>query len=691
MVDSTFDPLLRALDYLEQYGASTTTEVAAHLQLPLLKARSELKNAVALGFVSEIDHKWVLLRQAASSGELSTQLRKLVQEVPSGKSGHIARKTGLDRKFLDRWLGSLENISFKQDRRFRWIFQSPTNHSEHSCEERKDPQQDFIQAPLDKDLLVMAPPGTGKTHALVERLAWMSRSLPDPIDMASVCVLSFTNNAVNEITSRLKDLAGRPEVNDSVRYVSVRTFDSFAGRCLVKAGLPVSADFEKNILEFIKQLKTEFGSHDSPELLGNIRWLLIDEVQDLSGIRAVMVHTLAQYLMNSRGVYFSFLGDRHQGIYNHSEGGDGTESFVDYQKQIIQGRNHESYAFRKSYRYSDESFAEFMEKARTILDGSTPENDKLQQLIEVLPKLNVSAVDDFLTADVRQVAILTGRNTKVAQIAHWLKSRGIEYSVSEGAQSKLLWPLWVWGLFCQWKQPQMSRTVFMAKASKFENCEVMYQALQSQGVADAHSIYVDALSEQVYSHPWRGSEANQRQSENTVIVSTIHKAKGLQYDKVLVISDDCKFAKEDQARLLYVAMTRAKDSVYAIGFNELTESVAQKNILKGMDHYYYDSLFNFQHENISTLKYVYSLLSSAALSGTGRFKIKSINDQQWLCVFDGFKDRWFPFIRWYRQSPTTDLRPDYWVTIAWPDDDVIYKSVFGSNLLLPLPVFTGGK
>jgi superfamily I DNA/RNA helicase len=66
--------------------------------------------------------------------------------------------------------------------------------------------------------------------------------------------------------------------------------------------------------------------------------------------------------------------------------------------------------------------------------------------------------------------------------------------------------------------------------------------------------------------PYHGKMDKQEKSENqnafingeTIFVSTIHKAKGKEFDNVFVLLDNYNAATDEAKRQLYVAMTRAK-------------------------------------------------------------------------------------------------------------------------------------
>ena len=58
-----------------------------------------------------------------------------------------------------------------------------------------------------------------------------------------------------------------------------------------------------------------------------------------------------------------------------------------------------------------------------------------------------------------------------------------------------------------------------------------------------------------------------RQEQETVIVSTMHKAKGREFDNVYIMLDNYQMQKEEEKRTLYAAMTRAKENLH-IHYNQ---------------------------------------------------------------------------------------------------------------------------
>lgn len=75
-------------------------------------------------------------------------------------------------------------------------------------------QADFILQPLNYDCFLSACPGSGKTHSVSLKFAyeinnWISRT-------SGIAVLSFTNNAANEIKNRANNILKEKQVESLI-------------------------------------------------------------------------------------------------------------------------------------------------------------------------------------------------------------------------------------------------------------------------------------------------------------------------------------------------------------------------------------------------------------------------------------------------------------------------------------------
>ncbi|KAG1883398.1 P-loop containing nucleoside triphosphate hydrolase protein, partial [Suillus subluteus] len=88
----------------------------------------------------------------------------------------------------------------------------------------------------DSPLQILAGPGSGKTKVLTSRIAYMI--LHHRMDPSSICAVTFTNKASNEMRARLLKLIGK----DSVDKVKLGTFHAICALFLRKYGTSVGLD-----------------------------------------------------------------------------------------------------------------------------------------------------------------------------------------------------------------------------------------------------------------------------------------------------------------------------------------------------------------------------------------------------------------------------------------------------------------
>ena len=164
-------------------------------------------------------------------------------------------------------------------------------------------QRAVSEAPVGARQLVIAGPGTGKTHTLVARLAHLVEE--EEVFPGAVLALSFSRAAVNELRRRL-----RASGDDASRIVPV-TFDSFATRILAN----VDPDGEWTTKSFDGRIEAAIGKiAQIGESLDEVKHVVVDELQDLVGVRMRFVRAL----LKEFDAGFTLLGDPAQGIYDFS-------------------------------------------------------------------------------------------------------------------------------------------------------------------------------------------------------------------------------------------------------------------------------------------------------------------------------------------------------------------------------------
>jgi AAA domain len=193
-------------------------------------------------------------------------------------------------------------------------------------------QRAVIEAAPSEFLLVIAPPGAGKTAVACARVAWLAQNEVPP---ASMLMISFTRVAVAEFKERVKKLA--PDVPD-IHGVEVSTLDSLAYRIL--KGLDEDADqdslmggYEQNIERATQKIRS--GDAAICDWIRHYQHILIDEAQDLVGVRAKLVTEILRCRASECGA--TVFGDPAQAIYGFTteddEDGSASMSFFEALEQ----------------------------------------------------------------------------------------------------------------------------------------------------------------------------------------------------------------------------------------------------------------------------------------------------------------------------------------------------------------------
>ena len=184
-------------------------------------------------------------------------------------------------------------------------------------------QAAIVSAPAERNMLVLAGPGAGKTRVVVHRVAFLLRV--KRIQPQSILVLCFNRSAVMGLRRRLRDLVG-----NEMGRVTTLTFHGLAlrltGRSPVVAAKGESEDgfdFSEMIREAIELLRGHtdaLGFADgSPwdALVGKFSHILVDEYQDIDEEQYELVSLLTGKVAKEydRQMTIMAVGDDDQNIY----------------------------------------------------------------------------------------------------------------------------------------------------------------------------------------------------------------------------------------------------------------------------------------------------------------------------------------------------------------------------------------
>ncbi len=425
-------------------------------------------------------------------------------------------------------------------------------------------------------LLVSAGPGTGKTHTLVARLVHLAGESAE-LRASEILVLSFTRVAVREIRERARAAGG------AVRRVRGCTFDSFATWLL--SGLRDTE--ELSLLNYDDRIAAAnmLDDEELREGLEGVRHVIVDEVQDLVGIRAEFVQRL---LAAAGGVGFTILGDPAQAIYGFSVTGSTLQrsnaDFLGWVREQFAG-SLEEVSFDVDMRTRDAS-ARVVGWARSSLLDEDVEplsvGSRMGAAILDLPRLSSLKQLSFAarSSDAR-TAVLCRTNGEALVVSDHLWRLGIGHELKRPSADRLV-PAWVALLGTASRGTIITREEFdqVACGQLVESSDDAWRLLRRATKGSGRQLDLTMLRRTISMSGF--PDELTRPGPETLVVSTVHRAKGREFDAVALIEPRPPQAHEqswDDVRLLFVALTRATTDYWVIvrlrEFSEMTKRVVR--------------------------------------------------------------------------------------------------------------------
>jgi ATP-dependent DNA helicase RecQ len=493
-------------------------------------------------------------------------------------------------------------------------------------------QQAIVAAPLEGNYLVLAGPGAGKTRVIVHRVAWLLREcmvLPE-----AIMVLAYNRSAANEIRRRLWALVGA-----DAGGVSVQTLHGLAMRLtgtsyVVAIERGDAVDFGEVIRQATKRMRAAEQNPDSVDgsavndgpsilrdrLLSGLRFLLVDEYQDINGDHYDLISAVAGRTLNTEEdrVALTVVGDDDQNIYAF----DGAN--VSYIREFEADYAARRYALVENYRSTKHiihSTNDVIERAHERMKAGQP--IRADHARRKQPDGGELAAFDPVTEGRVQVLEVPRNPHQEVQIAlaELQRLHALVAQAAGGTSGQ-------WGRFAviarRWEdlEPmatlcrkrcipvQMQRdgsalglhttregnallALLSGQSRRIKRRRVLirsgvlwrwfrrrfqvppdglidhpYRAALAQFILDTESVasgrefVVDDLIESLYDFGAVGKPTSSARPNSPLVLMTAHRAKGLEFDHVLILdSGGWQGRGDDERRLLYVAMTRARKSL----------------------------------------------------------------------------------------------------------------------------------
>ena len=419
-------------------------------------------------------------------------------------------------------------------------------------------QREIIDDKQSKYIVVAAGPGSGKTRVLVHKLA--SLLLMEDVKHEQLLMLTFSRAAATEFKKRLIELVG-----GAAHFVDIKTFHSYSFDLIGRNGSLEEAD---SVVGRAAEM-IENGEVEESKIAKSV--LVIDEAQDMSADDFRLVKAL---MLQNEEMRVIAVGDDDQNIYAFR----GSDSA--YLKSLITDYQATLYELTDNYR-SDQAIVDYAN--HFVLQ--IPNRMKQTPIVAVSKERGTVLQSSGLEMKgAGTTAVLTVTNEQTLQVAHLLRQQGKHVRLIQATDGFRFVNLAEVRYFFkqlgnsedgsisteQWNEAKR-RTEETYSTSK---CLGILRQFFSDFEATHKSYYRSDLWEFVLES---SIEDFITAEGNTVFVSTIHKAKGREFDNVHLLLGGIQRMDNDILRAIYVGITRAKHNLYL--YNDVSFLISQPSIV----------------------------------------------------------------------------------------------------------------
>lgn len=476
-------------------------------------------------------------------------------------------------------------------------------------------QKEIIDDHESRCIVVAAGPGSGKTRVLVHKLA--SLLLLEDVKHEQLLMLTFSRAAATEFKQRLMQLIG-----NAAHFVEIKTFHSYCFDLLGRVGnLDEAGDVVKQAAEMINNGEVE------PNRISKTV-LVIDEAQDMSKDDYALVTALMKANEEMRVIA---VGDDDQNIYEFR----GSNSRYLYElTQTEHSRFIEMTENYRSLRHIVDTANDFARNIRqriksTPIISMSQEDGEVrivkhpyeilekkvymyQPILEDVTRLLGSNASKEADASSRKknetISILTQTNEEAVIMLAFLHSHNIKAKLVQSMDGLRFWNLAEVRYFLkkidqgikETKSPIIPDDIWEAAKQqtfqKYASSQALPYLRRSLQVFEQtnRAKYYSDLREFVFES---SVEDFCDISKSDIVVSTIHKAKGHEFDHVLMLITHPEHPTDDILRRYYVGMTRAKRTLTIHTNGNLFDS------LKSAQHLYDAQAYDEPNEIVLQLSH----------------------------------------------------------------------------------------
>jgi len=454
-------------------------------------------------------------------------------------------------------------------------------------------QANIVKDSESKYTVVIAGPGSGKTKVLVHKLA--SLYLLEDIRSDQMLALTFSRAAANEFRVRLmkKEMLGTAAnfIGGGTHGEGITTFHSYCFDLLGQIG---NKDDVKDIIQTAVS-KIDAGEVEQSKITKSV--LVLDEAQDMSIKEFSLVKALIKANEDLRVIA---VGDDDQNIYGFR---DSDSKYLQY---LLDGYNAKKYELLDNYRSAKNIVAlanTFVKRLTNRLKSTdihavSKQDGRVTITKYVSANLTIPLVQSICNQElVGTTSVLCETNETAEIVAGYLLDNGVDARLIEDSGNFDITNLLEVQYFLQQLNIYNLHTI---------DRDVWQKAKSNTKNKYAHSTILPYVQNFTDTFEKLNSNTTMYKSDflnflqeskledfcpipnsNQIVVSTIHKAKGREFDNVFLLLQQ-QIKNDEDIRKIYVAITRAKQNLYIHTNTNCFDNIRVDGVHKVFDQYAYD-------------------------------------------------------------------------------------------------------
>lgn len=418
-------------------------------------------------------------------------------------------------------------------------------------------QKEIISDMDSRCIVVAAGPGSGKTRLLVHKLA--SLLLLEDVKHEQLLMLTFSRAAAIEFKQRLMALIG-----NAAHFVEIKTFHSYCFDLLGRIG---NLDDAKDVVSRAAQMIND-GEVEPNRIAKTV--LVVDEAQDMSKEEYNLIHALMTANEDMRVIA---VGDDDQNIYEFR----GSSSL--YMAQLQKDSDGRLIEMTENYRSTQNiiNFANAFVKGIHGRMKSSPivSMSKEEGWVTVTHHSSTLMYEPLVSELLHKrgngsICVLTQTNEEAVILVALLRKHGLRCKQILSMDGFRFWNMAEVRLFlkhidAKTHTPLIANNVWEEAKSKTYAAYTTSESLHYlqrcvELFEETNKVkYLTDFKEFVFES---SVEDFCDLSGADVVVSTIHKSKGREFDDVYMLTTEPRHIMDEELRRYYVGMTRAKQRLF---------------------------------------------------------------------------------------------------------------------------------